>query len=471
MSLLDSGTDTLQLLFSLQCRARLAGSGAGVSMFSHRNAALSALSAVGVVLCGVVNLAHAADQFLPLKAPPLQPAPALPSWTYGVMFGGDFAGHTGVNSTSGFYHGGYDGFAGIYGGLSADIPFARTGSQAVTFQSWIWSVDPVVDVMHSSGLHYSGTGGGFPVTGSGSLSQFDFLLLLKATTPLTPTSNLAFFGGVGGASLHPGGQPTGPGGPSYRGDAVVPAFRAGVEVSQQFNGALAVALQAFYQHTGGATFDTSLAGEGFEVKGNDSFMLGLTLNFGGNTTPPGGSNPGGPVISQEQTPTYVTTQHKAASRRTALSGGRCISGGNCGAFVWQPFGAAVTDSQRIAIFESGLYAKATTPKPCDVIFYNDANDQNNNHVEFVTNVDSKGNVLSTIGQDGANRPITLGPPGAGGQVMTIASPPAGSPSDADIQAAQPNLADRLNLKNWEPFLKLCRERNKIDLSKFPAKGP
>ena len=50
----------------------------------------------------------------------------------------------------------------------------------------------------------------------------------------------------------------------------------------------------------------------------------------------------------------------------------------------------MTDSQRIAIFNSGLYVKATTPKPCDVIFYNDANDQNNNHVEFVMNVDSKG---------------------------------------------------------------------------------
>ena len=287
-------------------------------MFSHRNAALSALSAVGVVLCGVVNLAHAADQFLPLKAPPLQPAPALPSWTYGVMFGGDFAGHTGVNSTSGFYHGGYDGFAGIYGGLSADIPFARTGSQAVTFQSWIWSVDPVVDVMHSSGLHYSGTGGGFPVTGSGSLSQFDFLLLLKATTPLTPTSNLAFFGGLGGASLHPGGQPTGPGGPSYRGDAVVPAFRAGVEVSQQFNGALAVALQAFYQHTGGATFDTSLAGEGFEVKGNGSFMLGLTLNFGGNTTPPGGIRIPAARLSARSKPRHMlqrSIRRRAGARR------------------------------------------------------------------------------------------------------------------------------------------------------------
>ena len=397
--------------------------------------------------------------------------PSLPSWTYGVMFGGDFVGHTGVNSTSGFYQGGYGGFAGIYGGLFADVPFARSGSQPVTLQSWIWSLDPVLDFMHSSGLHYSGTGGGLPVTGSGSLSQYDFLLILKATTPLTPTSNLAFFGGLGGASLRPGGQPTGPGGPSYSSSSLVPAFRAGVEASQRLNAPLAVALQAFYQHTDGATFDTSLPGERFKVKDNDSFMLGLTFTIGDNT-PPTGLQPGGPVISQEKPPTYVTTEHKATKGRKVLDGGVCIKGGNCGAFIWQAVdGGNVFDSQRIAIYKSGLYVKATTKKPCDVIFYNDASNENNSHVEFVTDVDSNGNVTGTIGQDGGNRPITTGPPGADGQTMTIASPPAGGPSDADITAARQKVKDPSKLKDWEPFLKLCRERNKVDLSKFPAKGP
>ena len=55
--------------------------------------------------------------------------------------------------------------------------------------------------------------------------------------------------------------------------------------------------------------------------------------------------------------------------------------------------------------------------------------------------------------------------------MTIASPPAGGPSDADIQTALGNVKDRKKLKDWEPFLKLCRDRNKVDLSKFPATGP
>ena len=82
------------------------------------------------------------------------------------MLGGDFAGHGGVDSTSGFYHGGYNGLAGFYGGLFADVPISWTGPRNVPLQSWVLSVDPVVDFMHSGGMNYSGLGGGFPVTGS-----------------------------------------------------------------------------------------------------------------------------------------------------------------------------------------------------------------------------------------------------------------------------------------------------------------
>ena len=109
-------------------------------------------------------------------------------------------------------------------------------------------------------------------------------------------------------------------------------------------------------------------------------------------------------------------------------------------------------------------------KPCDVIFYNDASNENNSHVEFVTDVDDDGNVTGTIGQDGGNRPITTGPAGADGHTMTIVNQPAGGPTDDAIKAARKNVKDPSKLKDWEPFLKLCRERNKVDLSKFPKRG-
>jgi hypothetical protein len=440
-------------------------------MLRRRRGALAALlaAAIGSFVGGA--RVNAADQSLkiPTKAPPPEFNPLTPPWSYGVMLGGNLAAHTRVDSTSGFYRGGHQGFAGGYGGLFVNIPVAATGPRGVPFQSWTWSITPAVDYMHSTSLNYRGTGGGFPVTGSGSMSQFDMLLMLKATTPLNRDNSLSLFGGLGGAVVRPRGNPTGPGGPAYTGNALVPAFRGGVELSQRLNGSMAVALQAIYQHTNGATFDTTLPGERFDVKGNDSFMLGLTLTVG--DTPPTGPGPRGPVISQDTTPTYVTTEHKASKGRTVVGDGQCIKGGNCGAFIWNPVeGGNVTDSQRIGIYKSGLYVAATTKKPCDVVFYNDGSNENNSHVEFVTDVDDKGTV-STIGQDGGNRPITTGPMGSDGQVMTPNSPPAGGPSDADITAARQKVKNPKNLKDWEPFLKLCRERNKIDMSKFPKQGP
>jgi len=380
------------------------------------------------------------------------------------MGGGDFVEHTDIDSTSGFYHGGFDRFSAFYGGAFVDIPVARTGSSGAPFQSWIWSLDPLVDYMHH-GVNYTGTGGGAPVTGiGGSLSQTDFLLLLKLTTSLTPSNNLSVFGGFGGSSVRPRGEPTGSGGPNFMGSSVVPAFRAGVEVSQRLNDSLAIALQGFYQHTNGATYDTSLAGERFEEKGNDSFMLGVTLAVGGNA-PPAGLPPGGPVISQDTNAKVPTTTSGERRARVQISCG--ISGANCGAFIWNATqGGHVTDAQRIAIYHNS-YKAATTPRPCDVVFYNDADNSANNHVEIVTAVSNDGKVLQTIGQNSDNGPITVGPPGNGGQVMTRDPPPADGPSDTDITNALAKVKDRTNPKDWEEFLKLCRQRNKVDLSALP----
>lgn len=413
----------------------------------------------------------AADQTatIPTKAPPPEFNPLTPPVNFGVMFGGGLAARTDVNSTSGFYRGEYRSFTGAYGGVFVNIPVASSGPRGVPFQSWTWSVAPGVDYMRSNNLAYRGTGGGFPVMGTGAMSQFDMMMMLKATTPLNRDNKLSLYGGVGAAAVRPRGNPTGPGGPAYVGSATVPAFRGGVEISQRLNNAVAVALQATYQHTGGATFDTTLPGERFDVKGNDSVMLGLSFTVG--DTPPVAPGPGRPTISQDATTTYVQTEHSASTGRVAVSGGVCIKGGNCGAFIWQAVdGGNVYDSQRIDIYNSGLYVAATVKKPCDVVFYNDPKNENNNHVEFVTDVNAKGEVTGTIGQDGGNRPITVGPPKAGGQTMTINSPPAGGPTDDAIAAARKNVKDRTNLKDWEPFLKLCRERNKVDLSKFPKKG-
>lgn len=444
----------------------------GGVMLRRRSAALAALVAAGIVACGLADRVHAIDQTAGFSAKPsLMPGLAALPWSYGVMLGANLAASAEVNSTSGFYRGGYEDFAGIYGGVFANIPFAATGPRAVPFQSWIWSVSPMLDFMRSSRMSYNGLGGGAPVTGSGTLSQLDVLLLLKATTPVGPADTLSFFGGVGAAALRPRGNPTGPGGPALTGSALTPAFRAGVEWSHRMNGSYAVALQAFYQHTGSATFDTTLPGERFDFRGNDSFMLGLSFTVG--DTPPAGPGPGGPAIRQDAKPaTMEKTDFKPIRLRTVLDGGVCIKGGNCGAFIWRAEdGGFVSDHQRISIYKSGKYVKATTPKPCDVVFYNSEDNDANTHVEFVVDVDENGKVTKTIGQDGDKKPITTGPMKDYGQVMTPNPPPAGAPSDAEIAAARKNVKDPSKLKDWEEFLKLCRAKNKIDLSGFPKERP
>jgi hypothetical protein len=216
-----------------------------------------------------------------LKAPPPAFSPFSLPFSLGLSVGTEFAGSHGVDSTSGFYRGQANSYAGPYAGLFANIPFARTGSGAMPFQTWIWSVTPALDFMRAPGVTLSGMGGGVPVTGTGSMSQIEGLLMLKATTPLGPASAFSLFGGLGAASLRPSGAPTGVGGPMFTSNATVPVFRAGIEVSQRA-AMLNIALQAFYQRTGGATFETSLPGERFEEKPNDSVRLGLTFTYDGN---------------------------------------------------------------------------------------------------------------------------------------------------------------------------------------------
>lgn len=179
-----------------------------------------------------------------------------------------------------------------------------------------------------------------------------------------------------------------------------------------------------------------------------------------------------PKIAEEPkaatpTTTIVDAEKKPGKGRSPLfCDGKdkcCIDGGNCGSFIWRAIdNGFVEDNDRIKIYHQ-RYKKAVKARPCDVVFYNDPENSGNDHVELVVDVDDQGNVTSTIGQDGHNAPITVGPMKSDGQVMTIDNPPASGPTDADISAAKPPQGQRPNVTNWESFLKKCRERNTVDL--------
>lgn len=446
--------------------------------------ALSLLTYCAALAVGANDPGHAADApvYMPVKAPQFAPPPyPEPSWNWGAMLGAVGTASASVNSTApgGFYKGAFDDVMAPYAGLFADFRIARFGSSSQPFGTWVLSIGPVVDVRHSS-LSYNGTGGGVPVSDSGRLTQWDYLGVLKLTTPLTPASNLSIFAGGGGATLRPTGTPTGPGGPALTGSNTTPVFRAGAEISQQIAGGLSVALQLAYQRTTSVSFGTTRPDERFRFGDNDSFMLGLTLNFndlfqappppprrprfiGQETTPGGG---GGSTKVATDSGLQPTTE-EAKKGRTSL--GSCIKGGNCGSFIWRPqAGGLVADTDRIKIFHQ-FYKKPLKARLCDVVFYNDKEDKGNDHVEFVSKVDANGNVVETIGQEGDTKPISLGPPKkdelGSGTPMTINDPP-GSPSDKEIQDARDKVKNPKNLSDWDEFLRLCRARNKIDLSKL-----
>ena len=132
-------------------------------MLRHRRGAVAALIAAAALFSfsGIcrqrTNIPESA------QAPPHAFNPMAPPISYGVMFGGDFTSGTGVNSTSAFYRGGYQQSAGFLGGVFVNVPVASFGPRGVPFQSWVWSVTPTIDFMRSSGLHFSGSGGGAPV--------------------------------------------------------------------------------------------------------------------------------------------------------------------------------------------------------------------------------------------------------------------------------------------------------------------
>lgn len=226
---------------------------------------------------------------------PYSPSPASPTapQATGVPFGGPtrcgLGGRigaavndvTGLDSASSFYRGSMQSVTSPYVGVFADCSLATFGNTPGPFSSWVLSVLPTIDLMHSNTVPYSGLGGGFPVSSSGSMTQVDYLGLLKLTTVLTPEYRFSIFGGAGASTIRPFGTPTGPGGPSITSGDTVAAFRIGVELSRMIASGYAIGLQAAYQRNAAATFATTLDDERFKLKPSNKFLLGLILAFGG----------------------------------------------------------------------------------------------------------------------------------------------------------------------------------------------
>ncbi len=215
------------------------------------------------------SAAFGTDQSVVFKAPPPAagppPPPQMPC-SFGGMLGGGVDLRNSVNSTSGFYLGNANSRAVPYLGGFADCTIGPSGLSLV----------PTLGLSYSR-LPFTGTGGGVPVISTGHLTELDTLLLLKLTKPLNQDYNISFFGGPGIATLWPGGQPTGPGGPSIIGSRSALALRTGIEISRALKSGFSVGVQTYYQHTNSTTYDSTLPGEGFRFGPNDSIMVGLTV--------------------------------------------------------------------------------------------------------------------------------------------------------------------------------------------------
>jgi hypothetical protein len=268
------------------------------------------------------DVAHSADKTLPppdstgrfpppsaASKPPLSNFPC----TLGAMAGGELSANNGVNSTSGFYQGGFVGSGGGYVGASASCQIGTSGP--VT-----WSVVPTLDTQFNQ-LSFNGLGGGFPVSGSGSLWQTDYFALLKLTFPLTPEYNLSLFGGPGASTLKPSGQPTGFGGPHITGSDTVFAYRLGVELSKTLAAGWLVGLQLAYQHTNESKFPTTLPDEDFRFRTGDRVMLGLNVQCCDYRPPP----PPGISTVERLTPPPTTTDHNPPPKTPPKTTGGAVT--------------------------------------------------------------------------------------------------------------------------------------------------
>lgn len=251
----------------------------------------SALAAVAILASALTITAPARAEPV-YKSPPAEALPAMPSLPSACHFGGMIGGvglpRMGLNSSSGFYHGSAQGPVGGYIGAFADCGLTALPGPG-PYNMWVLSVAPTVD-LRLSPLAFSGTGGGFPVTAHGMLTELDYMALLKLTTPLSPTQSFAIFAGPGGASLWPNGQPTGIGGPQINGADTAFALRAGAEYSWAIGNNLIAGLQASYQYTLPTTFATTLAGEDFRLRDNHSIMVGLNVVCCAAPPPPPGES-------------------------------------------------------------------------------------------------------------------------------------------------------------------------------------
>jgi len=205
----------------------------------------------------------------------------------GLFVGGAMVTGLPTASSSGFFSGNLDNNPAAWGvGGSAFIDVAHFGTSPAPFGSATISTGLVVDYFGGASLQYHGGCGGFACTGTGGLSELNYIFEVKATTPLSPGNTLNGYFGAGGATLRPTGQPTGAGGPSFLGSATAPAFRVGWGVDHQIDTNWSAGFKIGVQHTGSTEYDTTLAGERFRIDHKNEVLFGATFTYTPSITAP-----------------------------------------------------------------------------------------------------------------------------------------------------------------------------------------
>jgi hypothetical protein len=190
---------------------------------------------------------------------------------------------TSVKSSTGFYSGHSDTATMFGGGGAILFDVAHFGSGTAPFGSSTLSIGPAFDVLAvGSTLKYTGTsfGGLVPVTGSGLMTQFDYLFEGKLTAPIGNRWDATLRAGAGGATLFPAGSPLGAGGTSFVGHDTTSIVRIAPGLEHQWNDFVKARLELAFQHTAPTNFMTSLSGERFQRQGDNRVMLGFGLAWG-----------------------------------------------------------------------------------------------------------------------------------------------------------------------------------------------
>jgi len=216
---------------------------------------------------------------VPMDAAQAQSPTTVPM-TFGLEAYGGFAPVFGASSSSGYFNGQTD-VSGAWG-LGATVAYKFGKIQGLG--DWRWGIGANVSYFRES-TTFIGTGnyGGFPVTGHGGLSEWDFMAGPRMGFSIEHKHLGAFFLRGGVAVLSPGGRPLGENGPAFANSAYAGVIRIGVEGERIIGSGFKYGAVAFYQYTAPASFRSTLVGENFKFAGESRFMAGLTFRY--DTTP------------------------------------------------------------------------------------------------------------------------------------------------------------------------------------------